>query len=157
MQTLGTITRKGDSMRLGSVKGGSMMLLVVVLMSMLLVLCTRMWRTTAYVIDIVIQKQAFMQKKWAARVVLNCGIQACRSDFAAVHAYVTQQGGSVTVPLSSYVIDIPLVAHYTPAVTFTVSDATTVHITGELFDGKKSILATSCDVCRPMLSHNASL
>ncbi|MGE0010313.1 MAG: hypothetical protein AB7F19_07320 [Candidatus Babeliales bacterium] len=127
---------------------GSMMLLVVVLMSILLVLCTRMWRSTAYSVDIAVQKQIHMQKKWAVQGILNCGIEACKIDFEALYARVEEQGGELTVPITSYAFDVPHVAHLTFLLTFKASKLNTLDLTAQILEDKKLIIQTSTIVSR---------
>lgn len=129
---------------------GSVVLMVVLLMSILLVLCSSMWRTTAYVIDIVVKKQEYMQNKWATRGLLNCGIIACQKDFAAVHKRVSQQGGNISIPLRSYTLSLPQLKNYTPTLVFAVQGDDALQVTAELRAGDHAVCAQSCVVEKPL-------
>lgn len=113
-------------------------------MSIVLVLCTRMWRSTAYVLDIAVQKQVYLQKKWAVRGILNCGIRACRTDFPALLAYVKERG-AITIPITSYTFDIPHLAQYNFQLIFKEMSTTSLRITAQLLHDKKTILEESVE------------
>lgn len=132
-------------MKSNSIKQGSMMLLVVVLMSILLVLCTRMWRTTAYVVDISLQKQIHMQKKWALRGILKCGIEAAKKDFSALAQYIKEQG-ILILPLNSYTFDIPHLRSATFYVVFKLLDERTMQVSAEQREGEKIVMQASIQV-----------
>lgn len=125
---------------------GSTMLLVVLLMSVVLVLCTRMWRTTAYVVDIAVKKQEAVQHKWAAQGILQCGVAACRANFNNVYQKVQEQGGSITVPLHSYTFSIPQLKNSTSTITFATHDGTSLHLMAALRSGGKIVCEKTCVV-----------
>lgn len=131
-----------ETMKSNSMKQGSMMLLVVILMSILLVLCTRMWRTTAYVVDISLQKQLHMQKKWALKGILTCGIEAAKTDFNALAEQINEHG-SITLLLNSYSFDIPHLAQAMYFLVFTLVDKTTMQVTAQQREGEKIMMQTS--------------
>ncbi len=124
---------------------GSMMLLVIMLMSIVLVLCTRMWRSTTYVIDIAVQKQVYMQKKWAVRGLLSCGARACKTDFSLLQAKIKERG-TITVPVASYAFDQPHVASYTSILIFKGINASTLLVTAQLKEDKKIIIEESLEI-----------
>lgn len=121
-----------------STKEGSLMLVVVVLMSVALVLCTRMWQSTAYVFDIAAQKQLHTQQKWATRGILNCGIAACSKDFQAVCNVIKQQGGKLSLPIT-YNHPVPHLKAYSSHLSFELLDDTSLNITAALHNGAKIV------------------
>ncbi len=132
-------------MKRTALQTGSMMLLVVMLMSIVLALCTRMWRSTAYVVDISVQKQLYMQKKWAVRGLLNCGIHACKTDFSSLLSHIKEQG-TITMPITSYTFGIPHFANYTSLLIFKGINSSTVQVTAQLLEGKKIIFEESSEI-----------
>lgn len=145
MQTISFFKSECAVMKSTVKQTGSMMLLVVMLMSIVLVMCTRMWRSTAYVVDIAVQKQVYLQKKWAVRGLLSCGIRACRTDFSLLQAQIKEQG-TITVPIASYIFDQPHLAQYTSLLIFKGINASTILITAQLREDKKIIIEESIEI-----------
>ncbi len=136
---------------------GSMLLLVVMLMSMLMVLSTRLWRSTASVMDIALQKQLYVQKKWAMQGILACGLAACKADPQAMRSYLLEQGGTLSMPLTSYLIEIPSLQPRAQQLTFTLQGEDSIVIEAQLIAGNATQIATTRFSLPQETSHNALL
>jgi len=102
-------------MKMSFYNNGSALILILSFFSIALIICTQVWRSTTYMVELSIQKQDYLQKIMIAEGVFRYMAKYIHTHFLHIVKKLTHFNDGITVELSDWP-GTPVAKKYTPLI-----------------------------------------
>jgi len=130
-----------------AVKPGISILIFVVLISSFLLVCTGVWRTTAYLVNFTLQRQVYIQNRYCIEGVMRWALRWAVSEWDVLGG-VLDQKEKIFCSLNNWPFEIEHLKSCKITITIRSDKPNTCHIEAMLLRDKMVVFKSHCKLFR---------